>query len=159
MWAHLFGFMASIYGDVKSGRVRKWSAEAGRKRLYIHTQWKFSNSDCWSQWHMKYERQQHSQLFIALQERKEKKDGESSHTIYTPGQSWYYYYFFTREEGILQRARHRSGARESRAIWKRMPHPQREAGRAFSGYQCSKISAKQPLGEPICISALFSSSC
>lgn len=24
---------------------------------------------------------------------KEKKDGESSHTIYTPGQSWYYYFF------------------------------------------------------------------
>lgn len=42
---------------------------------------------------MKYERQQHSRLFIALQERK-KKDGESSHTIYTPGQSWYYCYYF-----------------------------------------------------------------
>lgn len=66
---------------------------------------------------MKYERQQHSQLFIALQERK-KKDGESSYTIYTPGQSWYYYFFFAGEDGILQPTRHRGRVTESRAIWK-----------------------------------------
>lgn len=93
VWGHrLDGFMANKQGVVRSVRVRKWSAEAGRKKLYIHRLWKFSNCDCWSQWHMKYERQQHSQLFIALQERK-KKDGESSSTIYTPGQSWYYFFF------------------------------------------------------------------
>lgn len=44
----------------------------GQKRLYVCVQWTFFTSDWGSQWHMKYERQQHSSLFIALQERNRK---------------------------------------------------------------------------------------
>lgn len=45
---------------------------------------------------MKYERQQHSPLFIALQESKE-KDRESSHTIHTPGQIWHHFFIWKEE--------------------------------------------------------------
>lgn len=75
---------------------------------------------------MKYERQQHSQLFIALQERKKKRWREQPHHIHS-GAELVLLFFFTHKEGILQRACHHSSARESPAIWKRTPHPQIEA--------------------------------
>lgn len=45
-----------------------------RQEEALHTHWTFFTTDCGSQWHMKYERQQHSPLFIGLQERKRKTE-------------------------------------------------------------------------------------
>jgi len=53
-----------------------WRGACKRRRMQEETlcaRWTFFTRDCGSHWHMKYERQQHSPLFIALQERKMEK--------------------------------------------------------------------------------------
>lgn len=64
---------------------REWGSGYQCKRRQeeaLCTQWTFFTTDCGSQWHMKYERQQHSPLFIALQERKRKiEKAATPHTL------------------------------------------------------------------------------
>lgn len=71
--------MVSPWGK---GERRSEKVEVGADANRIPSAYTFF-SDRGSQWHMKYERQPHSPLFIVLQERK-KKDGEN---IYSRAQT------------------------------------------------------------------------